>query len=381
MSLVVDEHRQYLSDHARVDCFRRALSATIRPGMTVADVGAGTGILGLLALTAGAARVHSIESTGMIEVARALAAANGFRDRFHPYQAHLRDVRLPERVDVCVGDFIGRIGFEAGAFEIYPRCAAHLLKPGGTLVPSAFSMFIAPVERPDLAASAHFWNSHRHGFDLTPVAAWAVNTGYPAHLVSGDLLGTPALIARLPTSELPPQEGVRASLELRIERPGTLHGLGAWFSAELAPGIEMTNSPLSAKRIGRRNVFLPLSRVVNVREGDTAHVRLHILPLEVLVTWSVEVHDPRGVREPRQTQSTLRGMLLSRALLRRGEPDAAPGLSPRGLARLTTLQWCAERRTLRQIEDHVWDQHRDLFATRGEAAGFVAEVVSRYAAE
>jgi type I protein arginine methyltransferase len=381
MSLIIDEHRHYLTDAARVERFRQALTRALRPGMTVADIGSGTGVLGLLALAAGAARVHAIEATGMIEIARAVAVANGFQDRFHLHQSDLRDVRLPERVDLCVGDFIGRFGFDAGAFETYPLCTARLLTEGGTLMPSALSMFVAPVERADLAADAHFWTERRHGFDFSPVSEWAVNTGYPAHLSAGDLLGAPACIGRLPTGELPPAEGIRREVDLRIDRPGTLHGLGGWCSAELVPGVEMTNSPLSADRIARRNVFLPLSSAVGVAAGDIVRARISILPLEVMVTWSVEVHGPGGLRQPRQTHSTLRGMLLSRAMLRRSRPDATPGLSPRGFARLTTLQLCAERRPLREIEAGVWERHRELFATRDEAAGFVAEVVSRYAAD
>lgn len=381
MSLIVDEHRRYIADAVRIDRFRQAVRETIRPGMVVADVGSGTGILGLLALAAGAARVHSIESTGMLEVARSLAIANGFADRFHPHQSNLHDLRLPERVDVCIADFIGRFGFDAGAFDIYPYCATHLLKPGGRVVPSDFSMFVAPVERPDLAADAHFWGGSRHGFSLASVAVWGVNTSYPCSLVVPDLLGDPGLVARLPTTALPPPGGVRCELELRISRPGTLHGLGAWCSAQLSPGVEMTNSPVAPERIRRRNLFLPLAQAVDVSSGDTACVRLTILPVEALVTWSVEVVGPDGIRHPRQSHSTFRGLLLSRASLRRTNPESRPRLNPRGFARLTALQLCSEQRPLKEIEDLVWERHKNLFATRDQAAGFVSEMVSRDAAE
>ena len=104
MSLIVDEHREYLSDPARLEAYRRAIHEVVRPGMVVADLGSGTGILGLFALEAGAARVYSIEATGMIEIARALAGANGFRDRFHAVQSHSSEAELPERVDAIVSD-------------------------------------------------------------------------------------------------------------------------------------------------------------------------------------------------------------------------------------------------------------------------------------
>jgi protein arginine N-methyltransferase 1 len=116
MSLVVDEHRQFLCDRARLRVFERAIAAAVRPGDVVIDLGAGTGVLGLLACRAGAARVYAIENSGMIEVARALAHANGLGDRVIFVRAHSSEAHLPEHADVLVADLIGRMGFEAGAF-------------------------------------------------------------------------------------------------------------------------------------------------------------------------------------------------------------------------------------------------------------------------
>src|SRR5437867_8406546 len=129
MSLVVDEHRQFLCDRARLQVFERAVAAAVRPGDVVIDLGAGTGILGMFACRAGASRVYAIEAGGMIEVARALAQANGFGDRILFLRAHSSDVTLPEQADVLVADLVGRMGFEAGAFEVYGH-VRRWLKPG-----------------------------------------------------------------------------------------------------------------------------------------------------------------------------------------------------------------------------------------------------------
>src|SRR5690348_2959695 len=117
MSLIVDEHRQLLADRARVDAYRRAIEATVRPGDVVLDLGAGTGILGLLACRAGARRVYAVEEGGMIAVARDVCRANGYQDRVVHVRGLSTDVTLPEPVDVVVTDQVGRFGFEAGLFE------------------------------------------------------------------------------------------------------------------------------------------------------------------------------------------------------------------------------------------------------------------------
>src|SRR6059036_2483714 len=119
MSLVLDEHRQYLADDTRVAAFRQAIEEVIGPGDVVVDLGAGTGILGLLACRAGAARVYAVEEGGMIEVARDICRANGFADRVVFVRGLSTGIDLPEKADVVVADQIGRFGFDAGIFEYF----------------------------------------------------------------------------------------------------------------------------------------------------------------------------------------------------------------------------------------------------------------------
>ena len=57
MSLILDEHRHYLSDTVKISAFRRAVAEVVRPGAVVCDLASGTSILGLFACEAGAARV------------------------------------------------------------------------------------------------------------------------------------------------------------------------------------------------------------------------------------------------------------------------------------------------------------------------------------
>ena len=377
MSLIVDEHREYLSDPARLAAFRRAIGEVVRPGHVVADIGSGTGILGLFALEAGAARVYSIEATGMIEIARAVAASNGFADRFHGVQRHSSEAHLPERVDLFVSDFVGRFGFDAGIFEIYPEAAARLLRPGGLLLPSRLSMFLSPVERADMHEQVRFWNLPRAGFDVSPGFRWAVNTGYPVTLHAHELLAEPAEAVSAPTGSALPSP-VRAEIEMPITKSGTLHGLGGWATEALSPSVTLTNSPLAADRIARRNVFLPIGQPFEVRRGDTLRVRFTLRAAEQIVSWRVDLPS-RPAATGVQTHSTLHAMLIGRDDLRRARPDFVPELTPRGRGRLTSLTLCDGTRPLHEVEDLVYARHPDLFDSRAEAAAFVAEVVSGYA--
>ncbi len=375
MSLVVDEHRSYLADRPRIDSFRRAIRRVVRAGAVVADVGSGSGILGLLACEAGAGRVYSIEATGMIEMARAIAAHNGFADRLRFIHAESGEVELPEPVDVLVCDQIGHFGFEAGLFGFVSDARRRFLKPDGAMIPARVCLQIAPVADPELAAAVRFWCERPAGFDMSPAHAWAANTGYPTRLEQGQCLGEPVAGVTIDVSGIT-GEPLALDVSLPIAARGTLDGIGGWFTADLAPGVILTNSPFSRDRIDRRNIYFPIDPVA-VKPGDLLAVRMRILPAAVVVSWRGEV-TRAGRTLASFSRSTLTGMLLSGDDLSRQRPGYVPTLTPRGRARLTVLELCDGAHPLAEIERGLFERHPDLFATPAEAAVFAAEVVTRY---
>jgi protein arginine N-methyltransferase 1 len=377
LSSILDEHRQYLSDVPRLGAYRRAISEIVKPGDVVLDLGAGTGIMGLLACRAGAARVYSIEAESMIGLAREICRANGFEDRITFVKGLSTQVEVPENVDVAVCDQIGRFGFEAGIVEYFQDVVRRFLKPTGALIPSQITLVAAPVECPERFAQVEFWKNSSTGFDLTPARAIAVNTGYPADFRSRELLGEPATLATLDLYTITPAP-LRVEAEAAIGRRGTMHGLGGWFSARLSRSATLTNSPLAVDAIKRRNLFLPIDRPIAVEPDDRVSIGIQIVPTELLLTWRLEVRTPRGEPKGSFTHSTWRGMLIAREDLSRTRPEFVPKLSARGEARLTVLRLCDGKSALADIEQEVFARHTRLFRSREEAATFVAEVVTRY---
>jgi len=134
MALVVDEHRHYLADQARLSAFHRAIGEVVKPGDVVLDLGAGTGILGLLACRAGASRVYSIESSPLIDLTRDICRINGYSDRVQFINDLSTQVKLPEKVDAVVADQIGEFGFDAGILEYFADARERFLKPDGLMI-------------------------------------------------------------------------------------------------------------------------------------------------------------------------------------------------------------------------------------------------------
>jgi len=379
--LIVDEHRQYLADTGRLNAFRQAINATVKSGHVVLDLGAGTGILGLFACRAGANRVYSIEEGGMIELARSVCRANGFQDRVTFIKGFSLHLDLPEKVDVVVGDQIGRFGFDAGVLEYFSDARERFLKPGGITIPSRIDLCVAPVECPEIWNQVEFWNTNPAGFDFRPARLWAANTGYPVKYILEQLLGEPAVGTSVDLSTV---SCTPFSLEgsILVTRAGTLHGIGGWFSAQLSPNVTMSNSPLSPQRINRMNVFFPIDEPVPVVGGDRVRIKIHIMPADFVVTWNVEIwkkiQDRHEVIKCKFTHSTWKGMLLCKEDLERTRPDFMPRLTERGEARLSVLKLCTGERRLSEIEEEIYRSYPKLFRSRDEAAVFVAEVVTSY---
>jgi len=385
LSLIVDEHRQYLADDARISAYRRAIQEVVHPGDVVLDLGAGTGILGLLACQSGAKRVYAIDEGGMIELAREICRANSFDDRMTFIKGLSTRVELPERVDVVVADQIGRFGFEAGLLDYFTDARKRFLKPGGVMIPSRVDLCVAPVECPDMWDQVEFWNNSSVGFNLRPARSLAVNTGYPVKLLPEHLLGDPVSAASL---DLAAEITVSLSFETSIvaKRTGSLHGIGGWFSAQLSDNVMMSNSPLATHRINRMNVFFPINRPVELAKGDSVRIVMQIVPTELIVTWKVEVwgeaEKDQGQGQPVKkagfAHSTFQGMLVSREELQKTQPHFIPKLSPWGEARRSVVNLCDGQKTLSEIEQEIYRSHPKLFPSLGKAAELVAEVVTRY---
>ncbi len=262
-------HRVLLDDATRMDAFERAIRAAVRPGDVVLDLGAGTGILAMLAARAGAARVHAVESTAMARVARQLVAWNGLADRVTVHAADARALAPVEPVDLVVSDFLGRFVVDDGMLEAV-AAAARWMKPGARFLPARVRLVVAPVG--DCFVDAI--DSLRPGFygiDLAPSLVYAENQGYHAALDPAFLLAAPATFATLD----PPRTGgaFDAALTFPLARGGELRGFAGWFEATLAPGIVLSTAPGIDSHWGQYLMPVPS---VRAEAGDLLRVHLRL---------------------------------------------------------------------------------------------------------
>jgi protein arginine N-methyltransferase 1 len=258
---------------------RQALREVVRPGAVVVDLGAGTGILGFLALRAGAGRVYAIERHPILKLARAVAAENRFGDRVRFLSGDSRRVRLPERADLIVSDLVGVLGIDPEMAESVAD-ARRFLKRGGRFVPERSEVWIAPVRAPALHRR-HVLAGKGHGVRLDAVHAIAANR-------IGCFPGVPrrpaAPLRRALVFEFARDSAAfprRARLAFRV-KGGLIHGLAVVVRVRLSPSVSMDS------RFGAhwKPVFLPVARPLETRAGERIDVEL-ILHDGTNVEWRV----------------------------------------------------------------------------------------------
>ena len=100
----LDEYARMLVDPVRGAAYLAAVRETVRPGMVVADIGAGPGALGVYAATLGARRVFLVDPDLSVIAGRALAEENGVGDRVDIFRSISTETELPEAADVIISD-------------------------------------------------------------------------------------------------------------------------------------------------------------------------------------------------------------------------------------------------------------------------------------
>lgn len=148
-ALVIDQRTMAL-DTTRNQAYYAALKQVITPESVVLDVGAGLGVLGILAAQLGAKRVYLVEPAEVIQVTEEIVAKNGDGDRVTCLQGKIEDIKLPEKVDVIISVFTGNFLLEEDLLPSLFYARDKYLKPNGIMIPQAAVMEAVPVCAPEI---------------------------------------------------------------------------------------------------------------------------------------------------------------------------------------------------------------------------------------
>jgi len=315
---VIEYHRRILIDEVRVRAFDRAIREKVEPGDVVVDIGTGTGVLACLACRAGAGRVYAIEWGDVIQVAREIAAANGYSDRITFIQSEATSVDLPEKANVVIGELLGSAGLEENIVDIFAYFCRKWLQPGGRLIPEAVEVFFSPFEAPDLHETLGAWGREPHGRDFGPCRSLAFNRFHSFRTHPAGKLAEARTLWDLSLADAGEPVPLSATAEFAIERGGVLHGFAAWFTAALSPGTRLSTSPYNPPTCWKQ-AFFPIKAPLEVQPGDRATLTGTATSSGDDMLWGWKGHLDRDA-QPRSFFSahTFLGLVPSLAALRPG---------------------------------------------------------------
>lgn len=377
----VAHYGRMIADKVRMDAYAEALRRSVRPGSVVLDIGTGTGIMALLACRYGARKVFAIEPGNAIQVAREIAAANGFADRIEFIQAASTDVSLPERADVMVSDLRGVLSFHQKHLLVIADARERFLTPGGILIPARDTLWAALVEAPDLY-SDQVAPAQSDGFAFHWDAAWrfACNIWGKAHVLPTHLLVEPLCWATIDYSSVRSPDA-SGECSWTVTRAGTAHGFALWFDTALVEGIGFSNGPEAPEAIYGQ-AFFPFPEPVALVAGDAVKLGLHadLIAGEYLWRWTTRVSDGTRAAEVKKefAQSTFYGEPLSAAQLGKQAASHVPQFNDDGEIDYWILGLFRTGVALGEIARRLVAQFPGKFASEPEALTRVAELSLKY---
>ena len=261
----IEFHRRMLADKVRQAAFREALARAIRPGeTTVADIGAGTGILAFIARELGAREVWLYDPGTVLELAELIAARNGI-EQLHFVPQRSLDVVDPPRVDLVVAEVLGNFAYEEGVLETL-RDARRYLAPGGTLIPRSIVQWAAPVTTDRFDRDLSSWRDCGAALNLSDAEALTRNNMYVFAIEPGDLGAPPAAWDELDfTGAIASRRAGRAHWRLAVD--AAVFGFALWWDCTLVPGITLSTSPHAA-RTHWEQIYLPVLEPLAGKAGD-----------------------------------------------------------------------------------------------------------------
>lgn len=289
-------HEEMIADHVRTNTYRTGIlrnSEAIR-GKVVLDVGAGTGVLSMFCVQAGAKKVYAVEACSIADQAVKIVKQNKMEDKIEVIRGTVETVDLPEMVEVIVSEWMGYALLHESMLNsvIYAR-DKWLKKPGGLILPATAELYIAPISDAVVEDRLHFWYTvkDQYGVDMSPMSDFArrciMNSDITVNSVGvEDVLSHPARFAELDLHAVTVEElrAVRGQFRCECFGSAAVNALCVWFTVtfpcpEKPQALVLSTSPFKPETHWKQAV-LYLDAPVDVVQDTVVAGEVRMYPSE-----------------------------------------------------------------------------------------------------
>jgi protein arginine N-methyltransferase 1 len=304
-----DVYAYCVGDRRRTRAYAEAIAQVVRPGSVVIDLGAGGGVLSVLAAKAGARRVYAIEGLPLGSVVVDSAKRSGVGEIVTFVQGLATELTLPELADVIVSDIRGVLPLYRGLVPSIVDARSRLLRTGGALVPLRDTLHAALVTAPAVyERHIAVYEGAPYGVDMRALRQMAVNRWYHGPRADVRVVSDVAHLATLEYGTMT-DTALDARFNLTSAMDGVVHGFLLWFDSELAPGVAFSNHPQCEESVYGRG-FFPFERPLDLRVGDRVTIRLRAALFGRDYTWTWDTDGVNIATPVRFRQSTFRGIAI-----------------------------------------------------------------------
>lgn len=263
-------HFRIVRDEVRNEAYDEALRRAVEPGMRVLDIGAGTGLLAMMAARAGAEAVVSCEMNRAIaDAAAEIVARNGYSDRIKLVAKRSDEIEaaadMGGAADLLVSEIISNDMLGQNVLAVMEDAAARLLKPGARMIPASGRVRAALANwgalderRPGQAA----------GFDLEPFRRFEP---VPHHVKAGDsrlrLCSEAVDLFDFDFESGGPFPPGRSAIEL-VAGDGPANGIVQWIHLRMDAETEYENRPAPEASYCWACLFYPAHPSLDLSPGS-----------------------------------------------------------------------------------------------------------------
>jgi type II protein arginine methyltransferase len=263
-------HFAIVRDEARNSAYEAALKRAVGPESRVLDIGAGTGLLAMMAARAGARTVVTCEmNPAVADAAAAIVALNGYSDRVRVIAKRSTELDVEAdmggRADILVSEIVANDVLRENALPVMEDAVRRLLKPGGRMIPSSGQA---------LAALAYWGGLNERrlgevaGFDMAPFNRL---DRFPRRLSVGSadlaLRSAPQVLFDFDFTSGGPYHGRETRLEL-VAEDGPVNGIVQWIRLQLDEEGVYENRPEPGATSAWAVLFHPLGAEIDPEPGQ-----------------------------------------------------------------------------------------------------------------